>query len=424
MTAAPALPSSGLHDRVLALLPGHALDLARLRALATAPPVPVVAVVGKYNQGKSRLLNELCGTDGFTVADRRETLHVSHHDARGMRWMDAPGLDADVAGEDDRQAAHATWIAADIRLLVHSAREGELDGAELHLLQDLLADDAATGRHTLLVLTQIDQVADAATLQGIQHRIAGQAATVPLYAVSPVRHRKGCDGDKPMMVSASGVPALMQALHALGTGVAKARTIEASLRMQALVDALGAVIAVRARALAACTEQLAQSRAAFLHGLQALFTQAAEEIEALDADEAALALQPDTHAQRYVMTDAKRARTKQQLVYSRINLRLSAHLTGHAVQLHLPDPGAMPAGLNTVMVTVLGVAVKYRDELRRMFCETAGAQRLQRAFTGYYDGSGARLQAVADAASCRDAVHDAKQTLALLERVGAGGLSA
>lgn len=424
MNAAPASSLPGLHDRVLALLPDHALDLARLRALATAPSMPVVAVVGKYNQGKSRLLNELCGTDGFAVADRRETLHVSHHDARGIRWMDAPGMDADVAGEDDRQAAHATWIGADIRLLVHAAREGELDDTERRLLQELLADDAASGRHTLLVLTQIDQVADAATLHGIQQRITAQAPSAPLYAVSPVRHRKGQEGGKPLMISTSGLPALAQALHALGAGVTDARTTEASRRVRTLVDALAATVAVRAQALTAHTDQLAQSRAAFLHGLQALFAQAAEEIEALDAGEAALALQPDTHAQRYVMTDAKRARTRQQLVYSRINLRLSAYLTGNAVQLHLPDPGAMPAGLNTVMVTVLGVAVKYRDELRRMFCETSGANRLQRAFTGYYDTSGARLQAVAEAASCRDALHEAEQMLALLACVDAGGLSA
>ena len=32
---------------------------------------PIVTVIGKYNHGKSRLLNELIGQEAFAVADRR-----------------------------------------------------------------------------------------------------------------------------------------------------------------------------------------------------------------------------------------------------------------------------------------------------------------------------------------------------------------
>ncbi|WP_404989833.1 GTPase [Caballeronia sp. LZ029] len=38
---------------------------------------PIVTVIGKYNHGKSRLLNELIGQEAFAVADRRETVKLS-----------------------------------------------------------------------------------------------------------------------------------------------------------------------------------------------------------------------------------------------------------------------------------------------------------------------------------------------------------
>jgi hypothetical protein len=63
----------------------------------------------KYNHGKSRLLNELIGGNTFAVADKRETVKLSASVHQGVRWLDAPGLDADVGTEDDRQALHAAW---------------------------------------------------------------------------------------------------------------------------------------------------------------------------------------------------------------------------------------------------------------------------------------------------------------------------
>ncbi|HRP22317.1 MAG TPA: 50S ribosome-binding GTPase, partial [Alicycliphilus sp.] len=82
---------------IVSVLPERAHDLARLRTLAGQGGRPVVTVVGKYNHGKSRLLNELIGANAFTVADRRETVALSAHVHEQVRWLDAPGLDADVA---------------------------------------------------------------------------------------------------------------------------------------------------------------------------------------------------------------------------------------------------------------------------------------------------------------------------------------
>lgn len=73
---------------------------AAVRALAEQGVQPVVTVAGKYNHGKSRLLNELVDASAFAVADRRETAALSSHVHEQVRWLDVPGLDADVDSAD------------------------------------------------------------------------------------------------------------------------------------------------------------------------------------------------------------------------------------------------------------------------------------------------------------------------------------
>ncbi len=89
---------------VLAVAPARAHDLTRLHTLRCRADKPTVTVIGKYNHGKSRLLNELMGSDVFSVADRRETVSLAEHVHQDVRWLDAPGLDADVGMADDGRA--------------------------------------------------------------------------------------------------------------------------------------------------------------------------------------------------------------------------------------------------------------------------------------------------------------------------------
>ncbi|MEG1454285.1 MAG: GTPase, partial [Comamonas sp.] len=180
-----------LEHAVLPVLPGRAHELARLRALHEQEGLSTVTVIGKYNHGKSRLLNELLGEDRFAVADRRETTQLSVHVKDRVRWLDAPGLDADVDHADDRFARQAAWQQSDIRLFVHSAKEGELDGRERRLLQALSADAEATRRQTLVVVSQVDQAGDDAQLHQVLGAIGQQAPGMPLHPASATRHRQG-----------------------------------------------------------------------------------------------------------------------------------------------------------------------------------------------------------------------------------------
>lgn len=176
---------------ILAVIPNRETDLARFVRLITAAAYPTITVIGKYNHGKSRLLNELIGHDVFSVADKRETIHLAEHIHQNISWLDAPGLDADVAAVDDDYAFDAIWTQADIRLFVHSIREGELDAIEHQLLQQLVSDFQTSQRQTLLVLTQLDQMPDQQVLAHIQQSIRDQIPDLNALSVSATRHRQG-----------------------------------------------------------------------------------------------------------------------------------------------------------------------------------------------------------------------------------------
>ena len=66
----------------------------------------------------------------------------------------------------------------------------------------------------------------------------------------------------------------------------------------------------------------------------------------------------------------------------------------------------------------MGVSVKYRDDLRRRFCEPAGRAQLTESFLHYYELSEDRqalAQALVEAGQALQAVQRARQSLAQLE---------
>lgn len=375
-----------LASEVLAVVPGRAHDLARLRVLAQANAAPTVTVVGKYNHGKSRLLNELMGRDVFAVADRRETVTLSEHHHAELRWLDAPGLDADVALQDDSHAQEATWLQADVRLFVHAAKEGELDAAERHLLQALREDQQRTRRQTLFVLTQVDQMSDDEQLAKVSTAISAQAPGLTLYPVSSTRHRSGVEGGKSLLLQRSGIPALQALLRDVVEQVPGARRHERHLLFTEIGQQVRQQQAALESGLQTLRQRQQQQRQDFEQGLQAVLEKVHQDllpVVEFQGDDPALV--PDTAADEFKLTAGKRERARIHVAYSRACIAIRAHLIQHGVEGLPASQQTSVASLDTVMVAVLGISIKYRADLRRRFCEPAGQAQLKEAFLHYYE---------------------------------------
>lgn len=325
-----------------------------------------------------------------------------HH---GVRWLDAPGLDADVGTEDDRHARHAAWLHADIRLFVHAAKEGELDAKELALLAELHDDSGRTRRQTLFVLTRVDQLPSDAQLQKVSDAISSQFPGIVLNAVSSARHRKGLDEAKELFVEKSGIPLLRTELNAALDQVPAARAHEITLLLAEIRDELEQRLRGHETSLDADRALQVEQRRSFDNGLSNVIKKVGCDIElmldALGADYASI---PDTAKDAYASTAGKRKRAHIQISYSRACIEIDSFLAGHGV-IGLPsEQETVARALNTVMIAVMGVSVKFRKDLRQMFCTEAGRERLQRDFTHYYEISNDRKILAARISSTESAI--------------------
>ncbi|SDV47026.1 GTPase [Chitinasiproducens palmae] len=406
---------------VLRVLPHRADALARLGMLLRNGE-PVVTVVGKYNHGKSRLLNELVGSEVFAVADRRETVRLADTLHEGVLWLDAPGLDADVASGDDRQALHAAWLHADVRLFVHAAKEGELDAAELTLLGQLLADAAQTQRQTIFVLSQIDQLPGDDELDQVVGNIARQVPGLTIQRISSTRFRKGQQDGKRLLIEQSDMPSLLRRIQEAVAATPAARVHETSLLLGELTDEVAALLHETDAALGRDRERQHRQRQAFDLGLSKVIGKVSRDIESMLAslgqDHAVI---PDKAKDAYRLTAGKVERARIQVAYSRACIEIDAFLAGQGVVTIPTDQETVARALNTVVVAVMGVSVKFRDDLRKIFSSLTGRERLQREFARYYELSRDRkaLAARIDAAAASlAALTRAMDALRRLERNG------
>jgi GTP-binding protein EngB required for normal cell division len=239
-------------DALLGQLPACQADVLRLQWLCGST-LPEVVVLGKYNHGKSSLLNALVGQPNrFGVADYRKTILVEDCDAGGVRWVDTPGLGADVNCQDDQRAMDAACSRADVRLLVHSLKEGELDGDELALARTLQEEERQTGRTLLVVLTQLDELADEACARGIIAAIQAQLPQARVLAVSSVSYVKACAEQKKLLRAASRFDALLSTLQTMCAGVPERRRQEKLAlirRLDAVLEARESQISIQSRQL-------------------------------------------------------------------------------------------------------------------------------------------------------------------------------
>lgn len=395
---------------ILAVLPTYSQPLARLRAIAQAGQLPTVTVIGKYNHGKSRLLNELIGDDIFSVADKRETVTLSEHLQHNIRWLDAPGLDADVATLDDQHAQDAMWNKADIRLMIHSVREGEFDPYELQLFQQFEQDATQTQRQSVLVLTQIDQIPDQAVLTHIIDSIQKQAPAATVLPVSATRHRQGIENSKALLVQRSGIPELQQTLSRVIEKVPAVRQFETNKIFADLKTQLSQLQQTTQANIQQLSATLEHQRQAFGHDLNQVLDKVREDLQPiLHVSGQDDSLEPDSFANMYKVTAGKRDRNRIQVAYSRACIEINSHLVRYGV-VGLPDTQKSNVrSLDTVMVAVMGISVKLRKDLKLIFEDESGRQRLRREFAHYFEVSADRMH-------LKEQLQDLQQQLQLIQQ--------
>ncbi|AOY98254.1 hypothetical protein BKK81_02310 [Cupriavidus sp. USMAHM13] len=245
-------------------LPERRDDIARLQLLSSSGRLPTVAVLGKYNHGKSTLLNALIGNEVFKVSDVRETVRVQAHENQGIRWLDTPGLGADVAGGDDALAREGNAREADIRLFIHAAGEGELDAEEQACLEALSADDECSSRQTVVVLTRMAQV-DEADMAAILGALRQQTGDLPVFPVSASRYTRGTRENKPLLAGRSGVPELLAFLRECADEVTERRERSRRALGELLLEAVRQKRAACEAARGRLRKDMASRLAAFKH---------------------------------------------------------------------------------------------------------------------------------------------------------------
>lgn len=244
------------------LLPGSKANLRRLAYLLEADDKPRVAVFGKYNHGKSTLLNSIIGEERFKVADKRETVEVAEFEHDGVMWIDTPGLDADVNGQDDHRAKVAAFEKADILCLVHSCKTGELDRDEMQLYRQLMRQDHNYRSKIVLALTQIDQISPE-ELAAVEEKIREQLSDMRIAPVSAVRYTRGLAEGKQGFVNASGMNEFKDYLSSLKAEVAALRKKEVKRLLQKARVELKEIMDDRSQALSAAKCDLAEFENAF-----------------------------------------------------------------------------------------------------------------------------------------------------------------
>lgn len=385
-------PFDALCHTILTVVPEYTEQLARFRAIMLAGDTPTVTVVGKYNHGKSLLLNQLIGEDRFAVADKRQTTTLSDHIHHQVRWLDAPGLDADVNYNDDQYAQLAVWQQSDIRLFVHSLREGEFDAQETALLAALQADEHTTHRQTIVVFTQIDQLADEGTLRQITERLQQQATLDDALYVSAQRHRQGIEKNKTLLIEKSGIAQLKQRLTEALSKVADVRDFEKAYICQSVKSSLNLLQQTTQQQINELDQYLIDQRHDFEQDLFKVLDKVQADLHPIMQVEGKDAsLEVDSFATKYQLTAGKRERNRIQVAYSRACIDINSHLIRYGV-VGLPESQKTNArSLDTVLVAVLGVSVKLRRELNLIFFQDAGRQRLKREFCHYFEVSQERM---------------------------------
>lgn len=218
-------------------IPESEQDIKRFKFLTEDANDIRIAVFGKYNHGKSTLLNAIIGEEVFKTSDKRQTIKNQTHQHGNIIWVDTPGLDADVTESDDREAKDGAFTTADALFLVHNINSGELDKYEIKYYQDLIKQKNNYKKKLFLILTQIDQVSTE-QLNVIVSVIEKQLPELTMLTVSATRYNKGVRENKPALVANSGMKEIFQLLGKFTHEIRELRTYEKNDLTQKLKHAL------------------------------------------------------------------------------------------------------------------------------------------------------------------------------------------
>lgn len=205
-------------------------NIEELRELIARPSELQVAVYGKYNHGKSSLLNALVEKEVFKTADIRETVTIQSHTKESITWIDTPGLDADVYEKDDSKAKEIL-NKSDLLLFVHSVNEGELDEKELTFLQERYKENS----NILLILTQIDKTSELEDVQNvIESQLEFMINAIQVIAVSSIR----VNHQKEKIRQMSNIESILKVIHREKEKLLKKRTIKKANLKEKIKDSI------------------------------------------------------------------------------------------------------------------------------------------------------------------------------------------
>ncbi len=189
-------------------------DILKLESLYNSDKIRIT-VFGKYNHGKTTLLNAIIGENVFGAGDIRTKNSVQKIFYNGIVWYDTPGLAADVSGLDYEESKDAI-NASDIIFLVHSIREGELDKDELGFIISALKDFPMNRNKFVLILSQIEQMNpnDLADIEtAVFWQLCDMHCMVEIVKVSAHLYIKGKRENKAALEDMSNFSRLMQVIQ-------------------------------------------------------------------------------------------------------------------------------------------------------------------------------------------------------------------
>jgi len=221
-----------------------------------------IVVFGKYNHGKSSLLNALIKQDIFKAEDVRCTIKTQHFNdtEQGITRTDTPGIDAD---ENDDQIAESAIKNADIVLFIHDVISGELDKKELDFMIDY-AEGIGKGK-LRVVLSKIDQiqVEELVTVEKIIQEQIKPFSNIPLYAISSTRYQKYIKTGSHSFLNKSGFKEFLPVIDQVIKDKEENRRNEINSILDVLLKDLTQAKIKQKTCVAVCLEKLNQQKGAF-----------------------------------------------------------------------------------------------------------------------------------------------------------------